>query len=140
LIRFTILILSFVLLSCTKTTLTEKVQTAEEFKTMMGKEKTYQITSYTDTLGNALPYDTNDRTIFEASTEPKNGRVYNEVSFTICFGYWAAYEHATLGYIVLEWIDFDLTPTYYRVLDYNVEQGWFVVKGNNMILKYELTR
>lgn len=130
-----------VLTSCTKNILTEKPLTVEEFKSMLQVTNTYQITQYTDTLGNAINYnpitDKDNRYIFAAADSTKNGRVYNTTTFTLCFGYWAAYEHSTLGYIVFEWMDFDLTPTYYRVINYNVEQGWFVIKGNNTILKYQ---
>jgi hypothetical protein len=131
------------LASCTKNILTEKPLTVEEFKSMLQVTNTYQITEYTDTLGNAIDYpvtDKDNRYIFAAADSARNGRVYNTTTQTLCFGHWVAYEHATLGYIVFEWMDFDLTPTYYRVINYNVEQGWFVIKSGNTILKYSLTR
>lgn len=142
--RLLIVLVTFSLLSCTKNTLTEqpKTLTVQEFESMLTIDKTYRITSMTDTLGNTLPFDTatdeDNRYIFEAVPSDKNGRVYNETTETICFGHWSAYNHP-YGWIVFEWVDFDLTPTYYRIMDYNIENGYFIARTGSVDIRYELT-
>lgn len=113
-----------------------------EFATMLDIDHIYAIQSYTDTTGKAVDFDTasdkDTKYIFEATFADKNGRGYNTTTETICFFHWAAYPHP-YGWIVFEFVDFDLTPTYYRVTDYNIEQGYFTIQTGNRLITFKKT-
>lgn len=131
------------LYACHKDTLTQgKPPTVAEFKTMLTIDKIYRIAAYTDTMGNAIAFnpttDADNKYIFEDTLSDRNARIYNTTTETICFVYWTAHEHPN-GSIVFEFVDFDLTPTYYIVVDYNTAQGYFTIKTGNILLTYKIT-
>jgi hypothetical protein len=131
------------LCACQKGTLTQGgPPTVAEFKTMLTIDKVYCITDYTDTLGNAIAFapvtDRDNKYIFEDTATQRNARIYNTTTQTICFVYWTAHDHPNGG-IVFEFVDFDLTPTYYTVIEYNTEQGYFKIKTGNILLTYKTT-
>jgi len=126
------------LLSCKKETIhRERELELSEFAAMFDRSRHYAIASYTDTSGHALAFDPvsekDNKYVFEATFGDRNARVYNTTKETVCLFHWAAYAHPQ-GWIVFEAIDFHLTPTAYRLIDYNIEQGYFVIQHANTLL------
>jgi hypothetical protein len=140
----TVCTLFVILMSCKKQgEETEKKLELAEFATMFDTGKVYHIPVYKDTTTGAdiifnPPSDAVNRYVFEASFADSNARIYNEVTGKICFVHWEAYAHPQ-GWIVFEFVDLNLTPTYYRVTDYDIGSGYFIVQsGNKMIMFKEI--
>lgn len=132
------------LCACEKQTIqtTERKLELSEFATMFDISKTYAIASYTDTSGNVLAFnpasEKDNKYIFEATFADHNARVYNTTKETVCLFHWEAYAHPQ-GWIVFGFVDFDLTPTYYRVVDYDTAQGYFKIQYDNILLTLKQT-
>lgn len=107
----------------------------EEFVSMLSKEKTYSVTSYytTNSVLTIPEVNADDTYTFDGSLS--DGWVSSKQP---CVEYHYNFRaFASQNNIVIDWLDFNISPTTFVVEDYKPDQ-FFILRSGDTYVRYEL--